>query len=149
MTAVSVARLRAGSRCALFVVALCSALSFSPLAPAQIYRWVDANGNVHYSDEKPPSDASQAEDISATIDTARSEPDEGELRRRDYLKTAELLPDRVAERARQRSEAEAVDRRALCQQARVHSEVLKLNLRVYRTENGELRPHWFPDAYQG
>jgi hypothetical protein len=35
------------------VLILC--LAFASLAQAQVYRWVDAKGTVHYSSEKPPA----------------------------------------------------------------------------------------------
>ena len=127
---------------------MCCVLAVMP-ASAQIYKWVDANGKVHYSDQKPPDNARSSEDMSRLVESAPDEPDEGELRRREYLKLAEQLPDRAAERAAA-GRAQAVENKAeLCRLARVHAEVLKLNMRIYRTDAGELRPHWFPDSYQG
>ena len=118
-------------------------------AMAEIYKWVDANGKVHYSDQKPPDTAQSSTDMSALLKTAPEEPDEGELRRREYLKLAEQLPDRAAERAAA-GRAQAVENKSeLCRVARVHAEILKLKMRIYRSETGELRPHWFPDSYQG
>ena len=37
------------------LIALLLAL-FSASAPAQVYRWVDKSGTVHYSNEQPPAD---------------------------------------------------------------------------------------------
>lgn len=38
-------------------LALIGLLSFSINAPAEVYRWVDKNGKVHYTDQKPAPDA--------------------------------------------------------------------------------------------
>jgi hypothetical protein len=36
------------------LLALLTLVFFSALANAQMYRWTDANGKVHYTDQKPP-----------------------------------------------------------------------------------------------
>jgi hypothetical protein len=43
-------------------LAFCAALMLSAVASAAVYKWVDAEGNVHYSD-LPPSDKAQIVDI--------------------------------------------------------------------------------------
>ncbi|WP_317929975.1 DUF4124 domain-containing protein [Halioxenophilus sp. WMMB6] len=63
---------------------------------AQIYRWVDDNGKVHYSDRKP--ETNRADDVSddlGTINVTASEP--VQARGRD-------LPETEAERAVRESE---------------------------------------------
>ena len=87
--------------------------------------------------------------MSALLEPSPDEPDEGELRRREYLKLADQLPDRAAERVQAQAERATLNQAELCRTARIHAEILKLKLRIYRTDAGELRPHWFPDAYQG
>ncbi|MCB1668868.1 MAG: DUF4124 domain-containing protein [Porticoccaceae bacterium] len=42
-------------------------LAVSSVASAQIYRWVDEHGEVHFSDKKP--DTGKAEDVSADLKT--------------------------------------------------------------------------------
>ena len=37
-------------------VVLLAALMLAGAAQAEVYRWVDAKGTVHYSNEKPPAD---------------------------------------------------------------------------------------------
>lgn len=121
----------------------------APSAMAKIYKWVDAQGNVHYTDEEPPDSAAQSEQITIAVEEPSATPDEGELRRREYLKGAADLPDRRVKAAAQAQVQNTANAAQLCQQARVHGEVLKLGMRVYRSDRGELRPHWFPDSYQG
>src|SRR6185436_10657542 len=36
-------------------------ISLAPLAQAETYKWVDADGKVHYSDQPPPPDARKSE----------------------------------------------------------------------------------------
>ena len=47
---------------------------------AEIYRWVDENGKVHFTDKKPGQEK-QAEEVKPNISRPQ-EPDEGEIRRR-------------------------------------------------------------------
>ncbi len=59
-----------------FAISLLLVMVWQPAANAEIYRWVDDNGKVHYSDRKPA--AQPAEDISDTtkrtnIDDSQSE----------------------------------------------------------------------------
>jgi hypothetical protein len=37
------------------IIALCALLACIPASAQQIYRWVDADGRVRYTTEKPPS----------------------------------------------------------------------------------------------
>ena len=46
-------------RLALYLVL---ALALSPIAQAQVYKWTDANGQVHY-DSKPPAEGSAAQTL--------------------------------------------------------------------------------------
>jgi hypothetical protein len=43
-------------------LAFCAALTLSAVAAAAVYKWVDAEGRVHYSD-RPPSDEAQIVNI--------------------------------------------------------------------------------------
>lgn len=61
------------TRWLLLMTLLCAA----PLTTAQVYQWVDENGNRHFSDT-PPADNSKAKDISdnlksGNIDESRAE----------------------------------------------------------------------------
>ena len=45
------------------VLAACLILVLSTAAQAQVYKWVDENGKVHYSDKKPPDNAQQKVEV--------------------------------------------------------------------------------------
>ncbi|HEY5622657.1 MAG TPA: DUF4124 domain-containing protein [Gammaproteobacteria bacterium] len=82
-------------RLAILVIAALAVL-YLPLAPAQqMYRWVDENGQVHYSDHVPPSYASQDRELLNTqgvslqqIDGAASEEELAELERQEQEEEA-------------------------------------------------------------
>ena len=42
-------------------IILTLALALSPAALGAVYKWVDAEGQVHYSDRQPPPDVKNAE----------------------------------------------------------------------------------------
>jgi glutaredoxin len=56
-------------RFALFLLAL----TFTLPAAAELYRWTDSSGNVHYTDQPPPPSVKQIKRI-RTPDTGSSEP---------------------------------------------------------------------------
>jgi hypothetical protein len=45
----------------LVLIAICAALFASLVAQAQVYKWVDKDGKVQYSDQPPPPGASKAD----------------------------------------------------------------------------------------
>ena len=135
----------------LLLIMLCTAS-----ASAQIYRWVDENGKVHYSDKKPQQDRS-VETVAPQI-KAPSEPDEGGLRRLEYLKSAEQIDaqreaeQRLAKSGRDKELADGISRRKAaenCDDARVQYGITFEEMAIYQTEWGDLRPMWVNDYYQG
>jgi hypothetical protein len=84
------------------VLALVFALACAPAA-AQIYRWTDQNGNVHYSNQKPPEGvAATVIDESAGQAGQASPPAESK-----ECYTIRCQGERMEERQRLRDEAEA------------------------------------------
>ena len=127
----------------------------APVVSAEIYRWVDEDGKVHFSDEKPTDN--KAETLDLEVPEVR-EPDEGELRRRELLKNAEedfaYKQRRAAEDARRdnRSRIDAPTHYGadkLCEQARIRYGVLQEPMPIYWTNDNELRPAWSNDTYKG
>ena len=131
----------------------------APLQPsAQIYRWVDDDGNVHFSDKQPGgANGDRTETVELDVPEVR-EPDAGELRRRKLLRDAETefnyRRDRESQIARSADMAasrthpgDVADR--LCEQARIRYGVLSESMPVYWTTDKALRPAWANDTYQG
>lgn len=93
-------------------------LLFAALAEAQtVYKWVDENGDVHYSQTLPPERSQDAHDRLAADGTVAE--------RIDRVRTAEERAALEAERARQREAAE---------QARLEAQQDRLFLAAFPTE---------------
>ena len=56
-----------------FALFLCCCIAASLVQAAELYRWVDADGKVHYTDQQPPASAKKIEEKnlhSSTINTS-------------------------------------------------------------------------------
>lgn len=109
----------------LLLAALIS-VGLSSITQAQVYRWTDADGKVHYSDQAPKHAASQHQNIDAPPVGNGSGPDYGiEL---DKPKPR-AIPDKL--------HALPTPDPALCQRARTSLEVLSAGGRIRgKAENG-------------
>lgn len=119
-------------------------------ASAEIYRWVDKDGKVHYSDTKPEDQASEI--IQPDIPAPSQVPDEGEQRRLDLVR--EMQERAVVDARQQARQVEATPRRQTgdpgrCLDARIQISILHEQVPVYWTEDGQLRGHWSNDYYRG
>jgi len=64
-------------------LALMVLLATVPLAaPAEVYRWVDEKGGVHYSDRKPETSGQRVEDVSLPRRSVKPDPELSEQRER-------------------------------------------------------------------
>ena len=122
---------------------------------AEIYRWVDENGKVHFSDKKPVDDGAETIDIDAPPVLP---PDEGELRRRELLRRAEedfaykrrrAAEDQAAAALEEEANAARTTQQSKCDNARIRLGVLAANMPIYWTTSGEMRPAWSNDMYRG
>jgi len=75
---------------------------FATLADAQVYRWVDAKGTVHYSNEKPPAEV-KATVVNIDAKTGPASPDTQDC----Y--TVRCQGERLEERLARREQLEARD----------------------------------------
>ena len=87
-------------------------------AGAQVYKWTDEQGRVHYGD-KPPQQGAQTMEVPSAGNGAASAPSDDERRE----KTQRLLraydeERRIKQQQEQREEVEAAKRQRLCNQAR-------------------------------
>jgi hypothetical protein len=82
-------------------------VAFSACAGAQVYRWVDAKGTVHYSSEKPPADV-KATELNIDAKAGPASPDtldcytvrcQGERLEQRLARREQLLAQDVALRA--------------------------------------------------
>jgi hypothetical protein len=119
---------------------------------ADIYRWIDEDGKVHYSDK--PAQNVETERMKMEPSNVPKRPNEGQLRlrlREQAEKEAALrIEARRARSGAERAEREehlAQERR--CLEARKQLAVLQEQLPVYRDEKGKFRAKWLRDTYQG
>lgn len=132
------------------VVAVLALLTTICLAAAasEVYKWVDENGNVHYSDSPPENVESEKVQIEAS-------PSQGDGSTKRLLEQAEQTRERlVAERqARAAADEAEASRRAAdsqrCTFARQQLISLQQNLPVYRDETGKFRTRSEYDVYEG
>ncbi len=112
---------------------------------AEIYKWVDEEGNVHYGDV-PEGRAAEA----LAIESRRSDPDRVQAQQQSVAKLQENLAERAAAReeeaaAREEARAEAEIRAKQCEAARERLRIAMEAQRLYKEdENGERV--WYDDA---
>ncbi|GAA6151042.1 hypothetical protein NBRC116587_04610 [Pseudoteredinibacter isoporae] len=83
------------------------------VAETKLYKWVDANGNVHYSDKKPKGQA--AEDISDSLPAANIDSSHEKLPSLDSISQRR---QQDAERKQKQQAARAQRRQKACREAR-------------------------------
>ena len=114
-------------------------------AQAQLYKWVDANGRVQYSDRKPSDARQQAQEVKSTVSAIGSQPvgagtasgpktaaelDKEFQKRREEQAEAQKKQQQAATQTKQKSEN--------CQAARENLAALKSGQRIARfTATGE------------
>lgn len=110
-----------------------SAVALAPHAHADLYKWTDARGNVHYGDQAPAGQAriihTPAAGQSAITSQARQSLDAQEQafqKRRQAAADARAKADKEAEQTRMRREN--------CAKARSNLSALQNSPRVYSTD---------------
>ncbi|MBB6520565.1 DUF4124 domain-containing protein [Pseudoteredinibacter isoporae] len=121
-----------------FVTAVLGLLLCFPLVAAvaetKLYKWVDANGNVHYSDKKPKGQA--AEDISDKLPAANIDSSHEKLPSLDNVRQ---LRQQDAERKQKQQAAQAKRRQKACSNARRNlSRYSSRSYFRYRPENEKI-----------
>jgi uncharacterized protein DUF4124 len=140
-----------GRSSVVLVVCLLTVTPFS--SNAEIYRWVDENGEVHYTDKKPQERSAETVDIQTPDVKA---PDAGELRRRalleeteDHFATDTHAPSATTDEFFSAPVDDNNQSTPHCAQARIRYGVLNEQMPIYLTTYGELRPAWSNDTYRG
>ncbi|HEX4985763.1 MAG TPA: DUF4124 domain-containing protein [Burkholderiales bacterium] len=110
-------------------------------AGAQTYKWTDAEGKVHYSDQPPPGNAKQETTISPRRKPSASAP--AASKPKTYREQEAEFRQRQVEAAEKDAAAkkkadEAAEKKRNCEQARNQVATLQAGGRIARTsENGE------------
>lgn len=107
------------------------ALAF-PVTAAEIHKWVDESGNVHYSDQLPPNDAKNSSTLHGNPRTTSAVPADGAKEEATAAKKPLTPAEQEMEFKKRRSEQaeqeaksekeehEAVERKRNCELARGH-----------------------------
>lgn len=117
-------------------------------AESEIYKWVDEEGNVHFSDTPPENVEVEEVHIDVT-------PPSGDASTERLLQQAERTRERLAAEREARAladEAAASHREEDsrdCKYARQQMISLQQNLPVYRDETGKFRTRSLYDVYEG
>ncbi len=125
------------------------ALILSAALSADVYKWVDEEGQVHYGDEPPAS--AETETVPSPPPVDREEA----ARRRDRLEQAvkemevriEERRAKVAKKEVERQKRSGVRQR--CLGLRRELDVLDSGMPAYRDDKGRFRVDWRYDPYQG
>lgn len=126
-----------------FRACLASALVFSSaIASAEFYKWVDENGQVHYSDKKP----AQASDVSEVkVHIGKGTPNQNQVSPSNASE-GEKTADTPSKEKQLNSKAEQLaqkkpkgDTSKLCAAAKENLDKISLNPRLRINDGGEMR----------
>ena len=121
----------------------------STASSADMYKWVDGEGHVHYGDKPPRGAENEALHSPPPVDRDEA------ARRRERLEKMEKEMDVRMEDRRAKAAAKEVEKleqasvRERCLALRRELETFNFGIPVYRNEQGRLRHSWCNDHYQG
>lgn len=132
----------------MWTLTVLAAILIQHTVSAQMYKWTDADGKVHYSDQPPPQGARQQGTIAKprTAAAAAAQPGEGASAAAKPKTPAEQemefrkrrLEKAEAEAKRQQEAQAAAEKQRNCEQARSRVAMLQAGGRITRTApNGE------------
>lgn len=116
-------------------LALCLSLQLlSAEVPAEVFKWVDESGRVHYGDSRPRDIESEA--LEEFVPPSPEDVSDAERRLEEMLKRDRARSDRREEAREDAREAlrEEQSRLARCRAARAELRVLELQRPVYRLD---------------
>jgi len=113
----------------LFLIGL---LSFSIDVTAEVYRWVDKNGKVHYTDKKPAPDA---ENITKEVNKQNLDSSSREIERINQMHREDEQAARAAQQRQAEARAQAM--RAPCAEAKTRLKKMKGYV-TFIDENGKV-----------
>lgn len=133
----------------LATLVLAGVINFSTLwaalpAQAEVYKWVDASGRVHFGDQAPANQKAQSLDFPETdAAPAASEPSELERRQRQDKLARALEEDRL-EKERQQTELkqQAEKKKAYCERFKNRMERLEASSQVYSENKDGTIQYW-------
>jgi len=110
----------------------CSFIANSGIA--EVYRWVDDDGNVHFSDKKPAE--MEAEDISKKIANTNIDESSEAMQRLDRVLSESEGEKQIRGKTEKKARLEQEQRNRVCERARKELSILKGRV-VFVDKNGE------------
>ena len=129
-----------------WVAAVILMFSFG-LAESQVYKWVDADGNVHYSDKPPESQPSTEVDIQQPVPAG-----EGEMSAEAWLQQQRAEREADRQQKREKKWVSETDTSQQCSNARRMLDRLEIQCPAFYDDRGILRvecPYQSRIAYEG
>ena len=132
------------------VILFICVMAIAVISLGAIYKWVDEEGRVHYSDKPTDTHKSKEVDIEPApspekIEKAREQAEK--LKQRAHEKT---VADQLGKEKRLEEKEKRLAQEQQCLEARKQLAVLQeLHLPAYRDEQGEFHAKWKYDTYQG
>ena len=130
------------------IVCLLPLILVADLAVAEIYKWVDDSGNVHYSDSPPPGDSADEVQLAPEPDPQALQQAREDLDRRIQYQREDSEARRAAKenkkQQQQQQAAQAAELEARCRFARQQLVVVDTQRPVYR-ENKETGEREYAD----
>lgn len=124
---------------------LTAVLSFStPLAKAEVYRWVDANGRVHFGDRAPADRKAEALGMpESTGGVATQDVSEQELRERQE-RVSRVLEEERLEKEQQKAalKQQEAEKAVYCERFRNRMERLEASSQVYSENKDGTVKYW-------
>jgi hypothetical protein len=110
---------------------------------AEVYRWIDAEGNVHYADRRPEAGARGVQSLQLPEEASKSDPAVQAERERARRLLRVWDEERLARERATAEQAAALE--SLCARLRSHLEELERARLVYR-EDGSPAPQPLSEA---
>ncbi len=120
---------------AVFALALCVFLPSTNTLAGGVYKWVDENGTVHYSDIKPNNVDAQSMRVQGGKSGQQRSSAQSKAEDLDQSKQQEL----EKQAAKLQEETRKRETEAQCETVRANLQKIEENSRIKVNENGELR----------
>jgi hypothetical protein len=130
------------------LLAFFSCLLFCSLANAEVYKWVDKSGSVHYGDKPDENSTAKQVQIETISESRRAQALERQKRLLKNAEEAEQRAQAKREAAKQSGNNQSAGNQK-CFDAMKHLTLLQKQLPIYIDEQGRYQPKWKYDYYQG
>jgi hypothetical protein len=102
---------------------------------AEIYKWVDEEGNVHYSQQRPPADAQPRSTETLKVNSGSASEADLKNLQRDIERSNKIFEDRAQKKEEQEQAAAEQDiRKQNCDKVRLNLQKLQEAQRIYHTD---------------